>query len=189
MTHAERLHAVVDRIADADARIAVARAGRQAAVDELHALLNEQPGQVTADGPAAGTRHDARAPAPVSQPEAGGAHSAVVPPAGSPCPGCDFSGRTATGLAVHRRRAHGVIGTHTQKRAATLPAVSNGQVSGVTTHAHPSRSEKYLCATCSQPFLSRIDRDAHQAEQSCAPIPTRPPMGPAPLGRLSGFGE
>jgi len=71
MTHVERLHAVIDRIADADARIAVARADRQAVVDELHALLNEQPGQA-----------GARPLAPVSQPEAGGAHSAVAPPAG-----------------------------------------------------------------------------------------------------------
>lgn len=173
MTHVERLHYLIDRIAVADADLAKTQivmervqSARQEAVDELHAILdgNEQPEQALEDGAEAAVSTDTPAPA-----------SNLV------CPDCGFTGRTSAGLAVHRRRRHNVIGAYRDPRNGT-----DGLHPPV---AHPSRAEKFLCASCSRPFLSRSARDAHQAEQNCAPVPTRPPIGPAPLGRLSGFGE
>lgn len=158
MTYVDQLHAVIDRIAEADARRDAAVSDRADAIDELRDLLeHEQPGQVTDGLRAAG----AQPPAPVST---------------IPCPECDFTSRTTAGLAVHRRKRHGVIGTSARPPVA---AAKNG---------HPSRREQFLCSRCPESFLSREERDAHQAAHP--EIPAAPVLRHAGEGaHAAGLGE
>ncbi len=97
MTYVEQLHGAIDRIAEADARASAARADRLAAVEDLHQLLNEQPERGLEDGHAAKTD---TIPAPASIQLLA-------------CPDCDFQARGASGLAVHRRKRHAVVGERT----------------------------------------------------------------------------
>jgi hypothetical protein len=184
VTYVEQLHAVIDRIAEADARRDAALSDRAAAVDELRDLLDEQP------GPGRVSDAGASGEGPVAVGDAAAASPAASP--GHPCPDCDFEGRTPQGVAVHRRRRHGVVGKwhdpiRPQPQKHPKPA-TNGMPLHPVNGAHPSRKEKFLCSRCSASFLTRELRDAHQAEANCAPIPTRPPAGPTPLGPLSGPG-
>ena len=119
-------------------------------------------------------------------------------PASLPCPDCDFVARTVGGLGVHRRKRHGVAGATATTRervqhTGTIPPAPMSEAK----NGHPSSSEKFLCGSCDAPFPSYEERAEHQAEGTCARVPTRPPTGdriPFTLpgsdpGMVAGLGE
>ena len=174
--YVEQLHAIADRIGDADARIAAAQADRQAAVDELHELLrNEQPSPGSGDAGASG-----------EEPGNGATIAeAASPTASVQCPDCEFRGRRPQGVAVHRKRRHGVPGAY-HDPTRPQPKPPREAEPKVT---HPSRREQYLCSRCPHGFPTVEEKVRHEA--GCT-FQSRPPLTPKQHrdgGFADGFGQ
>jgi hypothetical protein len=80
------------------------------------------------------------------------------------------------GLGSHQRKHKPGYAGPKEPDRHRKPAPAPEPAQAAEKNGHPSAREKFLCAKCSAPFLTRELRDEH--EPPCVPIPTRPPLSP-----------